>query len=92
MPAVRPFSADLNNTHCLVRLAQGDALMLKAQDATSVGSVSLNEANGVSYAGASTSGTTLLQVGPFAANVRLQVNANGSVRVETSVAGLSATV
>lgn len=92
MPAVRPYSADLNNTHAIVNLALGDALMLKAQDATSVATVSLNEANGVSYAGASTSGQTLLQVGPFAAAVKLQLGVTGKVRAETSVAGLSAVV
>ena len=49
-------------------------------------------ANGVVYAGAATSGTTLLQVGPLAADVVLNVMATGKVSVETSVAGLSAAV
>ena len=92
MPAIRPFSADLSNTHTLVPLALGDALLIKAQDSTSAAQVSLNEANGVSYAGAATSGQTTLQVGPFANKVVLQVNANGNVRVETSVAGMSVAV
>jgi len=91
MPGIRPFSADLNNTHCLAALAVGDSLSLKAQDATSSASVSLNEANGVSYAGATTSGTTRLDVGPFAAKVVLQISATGNVRVETNVAGVSVT-
>lgn len=92
MPAVRPYSADLNNNAARVPLALGDALMLKAQNATSQGRVALAEANGVSYAGAATSGTTTLQVGPFAAAVVLQLSAAGSVRAETSVAGMSVTV
>lgn len=92
MPAIRPYSADLNNTHSLVHLALGDALQIKAQDALSSAQVSLNQANGVSYAGDVTSGTALLTVGPFAAKVVLQINATGLVRVETSVAGLSSAV
>lgn len=92
MPAIRPYSADLSNTHVLVPLAVGDALLIKAQDATSAAQVSLNEANGVVYAGAATAAQALLQVGPFASKVVLQVNANGNVRVETSVAGLSVAV
>ena len=92
MPAVRPFSADLNNNNTRVPLALGDALLLKAQNATSQAKVYLAEANGVSYAGATTSGTTTLQVGPFAAAVVLQLMATGSVRAETSVAGMSVTV
>lgn len=92
MPAVRPFSADLADTHTQVSLALGDALMVKAQVATASATVNLAVANGVSYAGATTSGTTLLQAGPFAAAVVLNIMANGQVRVETSVAGLSAAV
>lgn len=92
MPAVRPFSADLADTHTQASLALGDALMVKAQVATASGTVNLAVANGVVYAGATTSGTALLQVGPFAAAVVLNVMANGQVRVETSVAGLSVAV
>ena len=92
MPAVRPFSKDLVSTHSQAPLALGDALLVKAQDATSTATVNLAVANGVNYAGANTSGTTLLQVGPFAAAVVLNIMANGNVRVETSVAGMSVTV
>ena len=55
MPAVRPFSADLADTHTQVSLALGDALMV-------------------------------------APAVVLNIMASGQVRVETSVAGLSAAV
>ena len=92
MPAVRPFSADLADTHTQAPLAQGDALLLKAQNATSQATVNLAVANGVSYAGAQTAGTTTLQVGPFAAAVVLNINAAGLVRVETSVTGMSVAV
>lgn len=92
MPGIRPYSADLDNSHAQVPLALGDALMIKASVASAGATVNLAVANGVVYAGAATSGTTLLQVGPFAADVVLNVMATGKVRVETSVAGLSAAV
>ena len=89
MPAVRPFSRDLRDTHCQVALALGDVLCLKAAVSTASATVNLAEANGVSYAGATTSGTTRLDVGPFAAAVVLNVMATGEVRAETSVSGCS---
>lgn len=92
--SLRPFSADLSNSHATVPLAQGDALLIKAQDATSVAQVSLlsSVSGAVVYAGATTAAQALLQVGPFASGVMLQINGTGSVRVETSVAGLSVAV
>ena len=92
MPGIRPYSADLNNTHSYANLAIGDALLIKAQDALSVCQVSLAVANGNVFAATQTAGTALLQVGPFANVCTLQLNASGNVRVETSVAGLSVTV
>lgn len=90
--SLRPYSADLQDAHGYAPLAVGDALQVKAQVATALCNVSLAVANGNSFAATTTSGTTLLTVGPFANACVIQLGAKGLVRVETSVAGMSSAV